>query len=119
MVGKRLIPLLLAATTFFLQGADCVSLFFADKQARDCCQKGHCNRKNPDPCCQLSTKLDLTQVQAKERAQLPVLAALPGIAAWTGPVFIAPADLWPHHRTTFSPSPPAGRRNRSLPSLVR
>src|SRR6266704_3565513 len=74
MVGKRLIPLFLAATIFLLQGADCVSLFFADQQSRDCCQKGHCNRKNPDPCCQVSTKVDLTQVQAKDKVQLAVPA---------------------------------------------
>ena len=118
MVGKRLIPLFLAVTIFLLQGADCVSLFFASQQARDCCQKGHCNRKNPDPCCQVSTKVDLTQVQAKDKVQLPVLAALSVFSARTVQVVIAPVDLWSHYRTTFSPSPPGRLGNFLLPLLV-
>src|SRR5258708_2554993 len=105
MLGKRLIPLFLAASIFLLQGGDCVSPLFASQQAHDCCQKGHCNRKNPDPCCQVSTKTDITQVQAKDKVQLPVLAMLPVFSAWTYQVVIVPLDLG-SYSTTFPPSPP-------------
>ena len=118
MAGKRLIPLFLAATIFLLQGEDCVSVFFANKQARDCCQKGQCNRKNSDPCCQVNTKVDVTQVQAKDKVELPVLAALPIVSAWTYQVAQPQVDLWLHYRTTYSPSPPGKLGNFSLPLLV-
>src|SRR5437016_10751750 len=118
MVGKRLIPLLLAGTIFLLQGADCVSLFFANQQARDCCRKGHCSRKNPDPCCQVSAKPTLMQSPAKEKTPLPVLATLTVVPAWTQPVTLLSVDPQSHLIVTFAPSPPGQLGNFSLPLLV-
>jgi hypothetical protein len=118
MVGKGLIPLFLAATIFFLQGGDCVSLFFADKQARDCCRKGHCSPKNPDPCCQVSAKPTVTQSPAKEKTPLPVLAVLVLLPAWTQRVTLLSVDPQSHLIVTFTPSPPGQLGNFSLPLLV-
>src|SRR4051812_29980433 len=118
MAGKRLIPLFLAATVFLLQGMDCGSLFIANQQARDCCHQGHCNQKNPDPCCQVSTKADLTQVQAKDKVQVPVFAALPGFLLPTVEAALTPVDFWAQVRATFFPSPPGRAGNFSLPLLV-
>ena len=118
MLGGRIVSIFLAATIFLLQGGDCVSLFFANKQAQDCCQKGHCNRKNPDPCCQVSSKADVKQVQAKEKVPLLVLTALPVLPAWTHPVFLEPIDSRSHLVVTYAPSPPGQLGNFSLPLLV-
>ena len=117
MLGKRF-PLLLAAAIFVLQGGDCVSLFFANQQTHDCCRKGNCSPKNPDPCCQVSAKPKLTQSPAKEKTVIPVLSALVLPAAWTQPVNLSSADPQSHLIVTFAPSPPGRFGNFSLPLLV-
>jgi len=118
MSGGRIVSIFLAATIFLLQGGDCVSLFFANKQSRDCCQKGHCNKKNPDPCCQVSSNANLTQSQVKERVPLPVVATLPALPAWTYPGFWAPVAPRLNTIEAFAPSPPGQLGNFSLPLLV-
>jgi len=117
MPGKRF-ALLLAAVIFILQGGDCVSLFFADQQTHDCCRKGNCSPKNPDPCCQVSAKPTLTQSLAKEKTVIPVLSALVLPAAWIQPVSLLSADPQSHVILTFAPSPPGRFGNFSLPLLV-
>jgi hypothetical protein len=118
MGGKRFISVFLATIIFFLQGGDCVSLFSANKQAHDCCQKGHCNRKNPDPCCQTSSKTNVTQVLAKDKIQLPVLSALPVLPRWNYPVIAQPIESRARYRNTFTSPPPGKFGNFSLPLLV-
>ncbi len=110
--------MLLAAAIFFLQGGDCVSLFSRDKQAHDCCQKGRCSPKNPDPCCQVSSKSDVTQAQAKENASLGTIPALAELPAWNYPVTLVPADSRACSFKTFAPSPPGQLGDFSLPLLV-
>src|SRR4051794_30315986 len=88
MPGKRFLPLLLAAVILILQGGDCVSLFFADQRAHDCCRKGNCSPKNPDPCCQVSAKPTVTQSPAREKTPLPVLAVQALLPAWAQPFIL-------------------------------
>ena len=118
MRGGQLLSLFLAAAIFVLQGGDCVSLLFGNKQAHDCCRKGHCSPKNPDPCCQVSSKATVTQDQAKEKAPLADLAVLPSLTAWTRPVILAPVDPEARYDLMFAPSPPGQLGNFSLPLLV-
>lgn len=118
MSGSRFLSLFLAAAIFLLQGGDCVSLFFADQQAHDCCRTGQCSPKNPDPCCQVSPRTTVTQNQVKEKAPLLDLAALPILPIWTAPVNLAPIDLQLGYSLTLSPSPPGQVGNFSLPLLV-
>lgn len=118
MGGRRFQSLFLAATIFLLQGGDCVSLFFADKQAHDCCRKGHCSPKNPDPCCQVSSKTTVTQDQAKERTLVAGLVELVVLPVWTFPVALVPVDPESPYRRIFAASPPGQLGNFSLPLLV-
>ena len=117
MKGGRILAIFLSAIVFFLQGGDCLAMFAKDKQAQDCCKKGHCSRTNPDPCCQISAKTDIAKDQVKEKTPLPVLAVMTFI-----PVFVQPVSDafvgWVSHRTGFTPSPPGERGNFSLPLLV-
>jgi hypothetical protein len=101
MMGGRVVAMFLAAAIFFLQGGDCLSMFVKDKQAQDCCKKGHCSRTNP----------------VKQKTALPELAAMPVAAVWVQPVSETLVE-WARHRTTFAPSPPGERGNFSLPLLV-
>ncbi len=117
MRGQLLLPLFLAAAILVLQGGDCLSLIFASQQTHDCCQKGHCTPKNPDPCCQVSAKTTVTQDQAKEKDTLLDLAALPVLPAGT-PLFVTPVGLHSDYRMTFAPSPPGQLGNFSLPLVV-
>ena len=105
-----------AAAIFFLQGGDCLSMFVKDKQAHDCCKKGHCSRTNPDPCCQISAKSDIAKDQVKQKTALPELVAVPFLAVWVQPVTDTIVD-WAQ-RAAFAPSPPGTRGNFSLPLLV-
>ena len=114
----RIASLFLAATIFIIQGGDCVSVFFANKQARDCCRRGHCSAKNPDPCCKVSSKANVTPVQAKERVPLLALTALPVLPTWTYPAIPESVDLKLNYRVTLSPLPPGRLGNFSLPLLV-
>jgi hypothetical protein len=118
MRGSQLLSLFLAAAIFLLQGGDCVSLFFANQQAHDCCRKGQCSPKNPDPCCQLSAKTTVTQDQAKERTPVAGLAELAVLPAWTSPVMLRPVDPESPHGLMLAPSPPGQLGNFSLPLLV-
>ena len=118
MRGGRLLSLFLTAAIFILQGGDCISLFFADKQAHDCCRKGRCSPKNQDPCCQVSSKTTVTQHQAKEKFPLFDLAALSVLPAWTAPVGFVPVDPELRFGLTFAPSPPGRLGNFSVPLLV-
>ena len=111
-------PLYLVAAVFLLQGAECLSSFFADQQAHDCCRKGHCSPKNPDPCCQVSPNTTVTQAQAKEKAQLLDLAALAVLPGWMHAVMTATVDSQSHDRLAFTSSPPGQLGNFSLPLLV-
>ena len=117
MKGGRLVAIFLSAVIFFLQGGDCLAMFAKDKQAQDCCKKGHCSRTNPDPCCQISAKTDIAKDQIKEKAPLPALTVMAFI-----PIFVQPVSDtlvgWATHRTSFTPSPPGERGNFSLPLLV-
>ena len=119
MIGRRLLPLLLAAVVFILQGGECFSALFANAESRECCRKGHCNKKNPDPCCQISSKLNsVQQDQIKEKAPLPELATLPIIQQWTVPVERLSVDLLLSRNHSLAPSPPGQLGNFSLPLLV-
>jgi hypothetical protein len=118
MLGKRFFPLFLAAAIFLLQGGACVSLFFADKQAHDCCQKGHCSPKNPDPCCQVRSNTTVTQAQAKEKASFVEAASLSALPAWTVPVIMVNVDHEVPYGLMFAPSPPGQLGDFSLPLLV-
>jgi hypothetical protein len=118
MHGGRLLSLVLTAAIFILQGGDCVSQFFADKQAHDCCRKGHCSPKNQDPCCQASSKSTVASYLAKEKAPVVDLAALQALPGWTAPVSFVPVDAGLGFRLTSSPSPPGRLGNFSLPLLV-
>jgi hypothetical protein len=108
----------IAAAIFILQGGDCASLFFADKQARDCCRQGQCSPKNLDPCCHLGSKTTVTQVQANEQASLLDLAAPPALSAWAAYFGLAHLDPEALHGLMFAPSPPGQLGNFSLPLLV-
>ena len=116
MMGGRIVAIILSAVIFFLQGGDCWAMFAKDKQAQDCCRKGHCSRTNPDPCCQISAKTDMAKDQVKERAPVPVLTAMAFV-----PIFVQPVSDklagWATHRTGFT-SQPGERGNFSLPLLV-
>jgi hypothetical protein len=118
MLGRRFFPLFLAAAIFILQGGDCVSSFVADKQAHDCCQKGHCSRKNPDPCCQVSSNTTVTQAQAKEKASFVEAASLSALPAWVVPVIVVNIDHDVCYGWIFAPSPPGQLGDFSLPLLV-
>jgi hypothetical protein len=118
MRGGRTFALFLATAIFLLQGGECISLFFADKPAHECCQKGNCSPRKPDPCCQLSSKTTVTQHQAKEKISLANLAALPVLAAWTTPIGLVPVNPQWHYVFTAEPSPPGHLGNFSLPLLV-
>jgi hypothetical protein len=118
MLGKRFLPLLLAAVIFILQGGDCVSLFFADQQAHDCCRKGHCSPKNPDPCCQVSPQPTVTQGQVKEKASLLALGAQPVLPAWTRGIILTPVAPHSLNILSFTSSPPGQLGNFSVPLLV-
>ena len=118
MLGKRLLPLFVAAAIFLLQGADCVSFFFANQQAHDCCRKGQCSPKNPDPCCQVSPNTTVTQAQAKAKVQVLDLALLAVLPAWTHAVMTATVDSQSRDRLAFTSSPPGQLGNFSLPLLV-
>ena len=114
----RLLSLFMAAAIFLLQGGDCVSLFFADQQAHDCCHKGHCSPKNPDPCCQVSSKTTVTQDQAKERTPVAGLVELAVLPAWTAPAVLVTVDFQSPHGYLLTPSPPGYLGNFSIPLLV-
>jgi hypothetical protein len=117
MRGGRILGLFLATAVFLLQGGECISLFFADKPAHECCRKGNCSQKNPDPCCQVSSRTTVTHYQAKEKISLADLAALPVLPAWTTRISFVPVD--PQLRYfTAEPSPPGRLGNLSLPLLV-
>lgn len=119
MIGRRLLPLLLAAVVFILQDGECFSALFANAESRECCRKGHCNKKNPDPCCQISFKLtSVQQDQIKQKAPLPALAALPVPQQWTVPVERLSVDLLLSRNHSLAPSPPGRLGNFSLPLLV-
>ena len=117
MKGGRIVAIFLSAVIFFLQGGDCLAMFAKDKQAQDCCKKGHCGRTNPDPCCQISAKTDIAKDQVKEKTELPALTVLTFI-----PVFAQPLNDtfvgWVEQQNSFTPSPPGERGNFSLPLLV-
>ena len=117
MKGGHIVAIVLSAVIFFLQGGDCLAMFAKDKQAQDCCKKGHCSRTNPDPCCQISAKTDIAKDQVKDKTPLPVLTVIAVM-----PVFVQPVSDtlvgWATHRTGFTPSPPGERGNFSLPLLV-
>ncbi|HVZ18208.1 MAG TPA: hypothetical protein VG897_13880 [Terriglobales bacterium] len=115
----RLLSLFMVAAIFLLQGGDCVSLFFADQQAHDCCRKGHCSPKNPDPCCQVSSKTTVTQDQAKQRTPVAVgLVELVVLPAWTSPAVLVTVDFESPHGPMLAPSPPGDLGNFSLPLRV-
>lgn len=118
MPGRRFLPLLLAAVILILQGGDCVSLFFADQQAHDCCRKGNCSPKNPDPCCQVSAKQTVAQSLAKEKTPLPVLAAQMLLPAWAQPFILLSVDQQSRFILTFALAQPGQLDNFSLPLLV-
>ena len=119
MIGRRLLPLLLAAVVFILQDGECFSALFASPESRECCRKGHCSKKNPDPCCQISSKLtSVQQDQIKEKAPLPELAVLAFLHQWTIPVVRLSADLLLSCDLLLAPSPPGQLGNFSLPLLV-
>lgn len=118
MRGGRFLSLFFAAAIFMLQGGDCVSLFFADKQAHDCCRKGHCSPKNPDPCCQVSPKKSVEQAQVKDKVPLVVLVELAVLPAWTAPVHVVSVPDELRYGLAFAPSPPGQQGNFSLPLLV-
>ena len=116
-MGGRIVAIILSAVIFFLQGGDCLAMFAKDKQAQDCCKKGHCSRTNPDPCCQVSAKTDIAKDQVKNKTALPVLTVMAFIPIFVQPVSDALAG-WATHRTNFTPPPPGERGNFSLPLLV-
>jgi hypothetical protein len=116
MRGLRSLSFFLAAAIFLFQSGDCTSLFFAHPQAHDCCQKGHCSPKNTDPYCQLSSKMTVTQDQAKEKAAPLVLAARQVLPAWTAPVTLVPVD--PESRRNLMLGGSGDLARISLPLLV-
>ena len=119
MFQRRLLPLLLAAVVFILQDGECFSALFANAESRECCRKGHCNRKNPDPCCQISAQLTpVQQDQIKQKAPLPELVAQPVLQQWTVPVARLSAELLLSRDLLYAPSPPGQLGNFSLPLLV-
>jgi hypothetical protein len=118
MHGGRTLTLFLATAIFLLQGGECISLFFADKPAHQCCQKGNCSPKNPDPCCQVSSKTTVIQHQAKEKISPADLAALPVLAAWTPAISFVTVGPQSRYVLTAEPSPPGHLGNFSLPLLV-
>jgi hypothetical protein len=117
MRRARIVTLFLAATLFLLQGGDCLSLFFSSQQARDCCHKGQCSPKNPDPCCQVSSKTTVTQHQAKEKERTITLTPQL-LVAWTVLTDLGHVDGPQIGDSVFSPSPPGETGNFSLPLLV-
>jgi len=118
MVGRRVFPLVLTAAIFILQGGDCVSLLFADKQAHDCCQKSPCSPKSPDPRCQVSVKTGVTLDQAKEKTQLSLRIDLAFLSPWTDPVNLVRVDALSREGSLFAQSPPGQLGDFSLPLLV-
>jgi hypothetical protein len=118
MRGGRILSFSLAAAIFLLQGGECISVFFADTQAHECCQKGHCSPKSLDPCCQVSSKTTVTQHRAKEKISLIDLASLAVLPAWTAPDSFLPVDPELYSDLTGAPSPPGHLGNFSTPLLV-
>lgn len=117
MKGGRIAAIFLSAVIFFLQGGDCLTMFAKNKQAQACCKKGHCSRSNPDPCCQISAKMDIAKDQVKGKTGLPALAVMPFIQVFVQPVSNIFA-AWATHRSGPTPSPPGERDNFSVPLLV-
>ncbi len=117
MRRARMVCTFLAAALFILQGGDCLSLLFASHEARECCRKGQCSPKNPDPCCQVSSKTTVTQNQAQEREHGVKLAPMI-VTTWVSPVSVAHLDFGSASYSTFPPSPPGELGNFSLPLLV-
>ena len=117
MVGRQVFPLVLTAAIFILQGGDCVSLLFADKQAHDCCRKSPCSPKSLDPRCQVSLKTGVTLDQAKEKTQLSLRIDL-AFLRWTAPVNLVRVDALSREGSLFAQSPPGQLGDFSLPLLV-
>ncbi len=118
MIGSRLLPLFVVAAVFLLQGGDCVSLFFANQQAHDCCRKGHCSPKNPNPCCLVSANTTVAQAQAKGKAPFLDLAALAVLPGFTHALISVPVNSQSRDRLMSTASPPGKLGNFSLPLLV-
>ena len=118
MRSLRLLSLFLVATTFLLQGEECVSPFFADQQASDCCHEGHCSPQNPDPCCQVTAKVAVTHHQAKDKVQLATLLVWTTLPAWESPRALTALDLPLPVQLLVAASPPGELGNFLLPLLV-
>jgi hypothetical protein len=114
----RILSLFVVAAIFLLQGGDCVGLFFVDQPSHDCCHKGHCSPKNPDPCCQVTSKTTVTQDQTKEQTPVAGHDELVFLPAWTSPPALVPVDVESPHGPMLVLSPPGYLGNFSLPLLV-
>lgn len=95
-----------------------MSLFFADKQAHDCCNKGHCSRKNPDTCCQSGAKTAFANEQAKDKFQFVYVAIWTLLPARTTYVHFGLIHSQFRSNLTLAHSPPGEFGNFSLPLLV-
>lgn len=109
-----------AAAILFLNGGDCISVLFADQQAKNCCSRGHCApTEKTDPCCEsnFSSVTKYFQTEGKFSAShAPMLVSVAIADAMQFDLF--PFSASRHFEDCTVHSPPGASERASLPLLI-
>jgi hypothetical protein len=107
---------LIAVAGLLLNSLDCYGAWIVSKQARECCNSGHCSAANLSPCCQAAPSgahLALVgQPKADGHAPMPAIVAQSAVQ-----LVIAPSAQHQFAIRLDIP-PPLEFRSSSLPLLI-
>jgi len=113
----RRVVFFIAIAGLFANSLDCYGAGMTSKEARDCCNSGHCSPANPDPCCKTvpsGAHQDLVGQQKVHIDPLILTVAVVSQSAVTVPSvmpdapFVVGSDL----------PPPPKVRSQNLPLLI-
>ena len=113
----RRLALLIGILGLFANSLDCYGAWIMSKQARDCCNSGHCSPANHDPCCKTAPSGGNQLFVAHEKAPVnPPIMALGVVVISAVPLPIS----MPAHRFGIGSDipPPLAFRSTSLPLLI-
>lgn len=113
----RRLALLMGILGLLANSFECYGAWMMSKQARDCCNSGHCSPANHDPCCKNapsgSIQAFVSQHKSEVSPTVVAVAVLPVTDSSSASTFV------PHQSLGGSDiSPPLGFRTNSLPLLI-
>lgn len=116
MEFRRLL-VLVAVAGLLANSLDCYGAWITSKQARRCCNSGHCSPANHDPCCKIAPAGGSQPLLAQQNVHVtPPIASVSVAAQAMLPILAAAPKLQPIVGCDMPP--PLEFRSTSLPLLI-